>query len=80
MSGSRVISAVAVIIAVALAGATWAFGYLAAVSAKSSTCAGRTLVAGYRIGAVELFVFPLFSSICVIVFAAGFKREPGWVQ
>ena len=67
------------VIFVAMFCTTSVLSYLADASIAGSKCAGQSLPAGYRSGIVDFLAFPVFSAICVAVFArfvpAYFERE-----
>ena len=61
MLSFRVVSAVALILAIVLAVMTSMFSYLAAVSASSSKCAELSKLQGYLTGITDFLAFPIFS-------------------
>jgi hypothetical protein len=75
MPSFRVISAIAVAMAVTLACATSILSYLAAVSAASLKCAGQDFLGGYRIGTSDLLALPLLSW-CVAAMIEKARRNP----
>ena len=75
MPGFRVISAIAVAMAVVLACATSVLSYLAAIGALSTNCAGSDLIAGYRSGTSDFWALPLFSA-CFAAVIEGARRNP----
>jgi|HubBroStandDraft_6_1064221.scaffolds.fasta_scaffold66555_3 hypothetical protein len=70
-----VIATAGLIVAIILTGITSVFNYLAAVSAVSPKCAGRTMVEGYRIGLVYLLSFPLASALIAFVIGRSIWSE-----
>jgi hypothetical protein len=75
MPNFRFMSAVALTIAVALAGATSVLSCLAAMSVTSAKCIGQELVHGYRSGALDFLVFPLFSLALVAIIMRARKNQ-----
>lgn len=68
-------SAIAIIMAIALAGATCVLSYLAAVSVMSPGCIGRDLLVGYRSDTLDFWALPLFS-VCVVAVIEKARRNP----
>jgi hypothetical protein len=68
--------------AILLEGLAWELSYYTALAIENQKCAGRELVAGYRIRIDDLFGFPLIGlgGVAMIVIVATDKRTSDWLR